>query len=68
MLLGRDDDMVGNAHRAQIVQFELFELILLLNLVKLLPVEQVEATVYQSTVPSPPLSYTVMTPRCGVLR
>ena len=31
-LLGRGDDTVGNPHRAQIVQFELFERILLLKL------------------------------------
>ena len=30
--LGRGDDTVGNPHRTQIVQFELFELILLLKL------------------------------------
>ena len=30
--LGRGDDTVGNPHRAQISQFELFELILLLKL------------------------------------
>ena len=54
-LTGRGDDMVGNPHRAQIYQFELFELILSLNLDKQLPVEQFEAKVSQSTVPSPPL-------------
>ena len=37
-------------------QFELFELILLLKEDKRFPVEQFEATVSQSTVPSPPLS------------
>ena len=36
-------------------QFELFELILLLKSDKQFPVEQFEATVSQSTVPSPPL-------------
>ena len=42
--------------RAQISQLELFELIiLLLKLDKRLPVEQFEATVAQSTVPSSPL-------------
>ena len=51
---GRWDDTVGNPHRAQISQFELSELVLLLKLDKQLPVEQFEATVYQSTVPSPP--------------
>ena len=53
---GRGDDTVGNPHRAQISQFELFELILLLKLDKQFPVEQFEATVSQSTVPSPLLS------------
>ena len=51
---GRGDDTVGNPHRAQISQFELFELILSLKLDKRLPVEQSEATVSQSTV-LPPL-------------
>ena len=55
-LLGRGDDTVGNPHKAQFCQFELFELILLLKLNKQLPVEQFEATVSQSTVPSPPPS------------
>ena len=50
----RGDDTVGNPHRAQIDQFELFELILLLD--KRLPVERFEATVSQSTVPSPSLN------------
>ena len=36
-------------------QFELFEFILLLKLDKQLPVEQFEATVSQSAVPSPPI-------------
>ena len=53
--IGRGDDAVGNPQRAQISQFELFELILLLKLGKQFPVEQFEATVSQSTVPSPPL-------------
>ena len=53
---GRGDDSVGNLHRAQIYQFELFELILLLKLGKQLPVEHFDATVSQSTVPSPPLN------------
>ena len=52
--VGRGDDTFRNPHRAQFVQFELFELILLLNLDKQFPVEQFEATVSQSTVPSPP--------------
>ena len=53
---GRGEDTVGNPRRAQIVQFELFELILSLKLDKQFPVEQFEAAaVSQSTVPSPPL-------------
>ena len=65
LLFGRGDDTVGDPHRArnykveafraQISRFELFELILLLRLVKRLPVERFEATVSQSTVPLPPL-------------
>ena len=42
--IGRGDDTVGNPHRAQISQFELFELVLLLKLDKRFPVEQFEAT------------------------
>ena len=57
--IGRGDDKVGNPHRAQISQFELFELVLLLKLDKQFPVEQFEATVSQSTVPSPP-SYALL--------
>ena len=57
--IGGEDDAVGNPHRAQISQFEFFELILLLKLDKQFPVEQFEATVSQSTVPSPPLSYSL---------
>ena len=53
--VGRGDATVGNPHRAQICQFEFFELILLLKLDKQFPVEQFEATASQSTVPSPPL-------------
>ena len=53
---GRGDDTVGNPHRAQIYQFELSELILLLRLDKQFPFEQSEATVSQSTVPSPLLN------------
>ena len=52
---GGGDDTVGNPHRARSSQFELFELILLLKLDKQFPVERFEATVSQSTVPSPPL-------------
>ena len=51
--IGRGDGAVGNPHRAQIVRFELFELILLLKLDEQLPVEQFEPTVSQSTVPPP---------------
>ena len=54
-LFGRGDDTVGNPHRAQIFRFDFFELVLLLNLDKQLPVEQFEAAVSQSTVPPPPL-------------
>ena len=50
---GRGDDTVGKPHRAQIVQFELFEFILLLELDEQFPVEQSEARVSQSTVPFP---------------
>ena len=52
----RGDDTVGNPHRAQIYKFELFELIPLLKLDKQLLVEQFEATVSQSTVPSTTLT------------
>ena len=41
---GRGDDTVGNPHRAQISQFELFELMIWLNLDKQFPVEQFEAS------------------------
>ena len=44
---------VGQLSRAQIVQFELFELILLLRLDKQFSIEQFEPTVSQSTVPPP---------------
>ena len=54
--LGRGDDTIGSPHRTQISQFECFELILVLKLDKQFPAEQFEATVSQSTVPSPPLS------------
>ena len=52
--IGRGDDTVGNPHRAQISQFELFELILSLKLDKQLAVEQFEATASQSAVITPP--------------
>ena len=44
---GSGDDAVGNPHRTQISQFELFELVLLLKLDERFPVEQFEATVSQ---------------------
>ena len=50
----RGDDTVGNPHRTQISQSELFELILSSKIDKRLPVEQLEATVSQV----PPPSYT----------
>ena len=57
-IFGRGDDTVGNPHRAQISQLELFELILLSKLDEQLPVERFEATVSHSisvvTGPSPP--------------
>ena len=46
-------------NRSRIAQFELFELILLLKSDEQFPVEQFEATVSQSTVPSPPLNFGV---------
>ena len=62
--VGRGDDTVGNPHRTQIYQIELFKLILLLKLDKQLPVEQFEAAVSQSTVPSPLLK----DPTCSWVR
>ena len=53
--LGRGDDTVGDPHRAQIVQFDLFEFILLSKLGKQFSVEQFEAAVSQWAVPFPPL-------------
>ena len=47
---------LGNPHRAQISQFKLFELIILLKLDKEFSIEQIEATVSQSTVPCPHLN------------
>ena len=44
----KGDDAVGNPHRAQMSQSELFELVLLLKSDKQFPVEQFEATVSQS--------------------
>ena len=51
--LGRGDDTVGNPHRAQISQFEVFEFITLLKLDKQFSIEQSEAIVSQSTGPPP---------------
>ena len=42
--VGRGGDTIGSPHRAQISQFELFELILLLKFDKWFPVEQFEAS------------------------
>ena len=52
IIIAREGGMIG-PRRAQISQCELFELIPLLKLNKQFPVEQFEATVSQSTVPSP---------------
>ena len=63
-------DFSIRAFRAQISQFELFELVLLLKLDKQFTVEQFEATVSQSTGPSPPLRLAASARRraCGVSR
>ena len=50
---GRGDAAVQNPRRAESSPFELFELILLLKLDKRFHVERFEATVSQSTIPSP---------------
>ena len=65
--LGRGDDTIGNPHRIQFHQFELFELLLLFKLDKQFPVEQFEATVSQSTVTSPPLTHAIADTDCGVV-
>ena len=52
--LGRGDDTVGNPHRAQMSEFEFFELVPLLELDKVVSIEQFEAAVSQSTAPFPP--------------
>ena len=44
---------VGNPRRAQIVQSDIIELVLILRLDKRFPVEQFDAAVSQSTVTSP---------------
>ena len=56
VLFGRGDDTVGNLIELKFLNSS-FEIILLLNSDKQFPVEQFEATVSQSTVPSPPLNY-----------
>ena len=53
--VGRGDATVGNPHRAQISQFEFFELFLLLKLDNEVSIERFEPTASQSTVSSPPL-------------
>ena len=57
LAFGRGDDTVGNPHRAQICQFELFEFILLLKVDNQFSIEQFEPTLSQSTVPSPTLRH-----------
>ena len=52
---GRGDDTVGDPHRAQISQFELFELLLSSKLDNEFSIERFEPTVSQSTVSSPAL-------------
>ena len=47
------NDRVNAQQTNQMSQFEFFELILLLRLDKAFPFKQFEATVSQSTVPSP---------------
>ena len=58
-MFGTGDAAVGNPHRAQLVQFELFELIVLLKSDSKFPVQQFEATASQSTVPSTLLNSTL---------
>ena len=57
--------MVRNPHRAQISQFELFELILLLRLDKQFPVEQFGATELSQQYPPPLLEVERMQSRGG---
>ena len=52
---GRGDDTVGDPHRAQSYRFYLFDIVLLVELDKQFSIEQFEATVFQSTIPCPPL-------------
>ena len=56
LIVGDGDDTVGNPRQAQIAQFEMFKLIFLFRLNNQIPVERLEATVSQSTVPSPLLN------------
>ena len=55
--VGRGDDAVGDPRRAQLSQFEFFELILVLKSEKQFPVEQFEATVIVSVNSTVPPSY-----------
>ena len=55
IMIDMGDGTVGNPHRAQNSQFELFELVLWSEFDRQLSVERFEATASQSTVPSPPL-------------
>ena len=50
----KGDDTVGIPHRAQVSQFELFELILFLKLDDQFSIEHFEPTVSQSAISSPP--------------
>ena len=53
---GRGDDTVGNPHRAQISQFELFELVLLLELDKTVPRRAIRGSSISVSSTLPPLS------------
>ena len=55
-MIGRGCDTVGNPRRARIWDFELFELMLLVELDKHFSVERFEAMASRSGVPSSPLS------------
>ena len=68
-VLGRGDDTVGDPHRAQIPQFELFELILLLRLIRqTFPCRAIRGnSISRSTVPSPPPRYTIAACYCAGL-
>ena len=52
-VVGRGDGTIGSPHRAQISQFELFELVFFVKLDKRLPVEPCEAAAAQSAYPLP---------------